>query len=126
MSARISSGAVPGMLVVRVQLPRMTWVFVSPYLTHHDPRFWQNPEGFDPERFSPEEEAKRPKGAYFPFALGPRKCIGEAFAMMEARLILAAIMQRARLELAPGRLIQLDPTVTLRPKGGLWMTARPA
>jgi cytochrome P450 len=108
------------------RIPKGTWVFVSPYLTHHDPRFWQNPEGFDPERFSPEEEAKRPKGAYFPFALGPRKCIGEAFAMMEARLILAAIMQRARLELAPGRLIQLDPTVTLRPKGGLWMTARPA
>jgi cytochrome P450 len=107
------------------RIPKDTWIFVSPYLTHHDPRFWRNPEGFDPARFTPEEEAKRPKGAYFPFALGPRKCIGEVFAMMEARLILASILQRTRLELLPGRSIELDPTVTLRPKRGLWMTAKP-
>lgn len=106
------------------RIPRGSWVFVSPYLTHHDPRFWANPEGFDPERFSAQEDAKRPKGAYFPFALGPRKCIGEAFAMMEARLILASIVRRFRLELVPGRWIEFDPTVTLRPKGGLWMRAR--
>jgi cytochrome P450 len=108
------------------RIPKGTWTFVSPYLTHHDARFWRNPEGFDPERFSPDEEAKRPKGAYFPFALGPRKCIGESFAMMEARLILAAIVQRTRLELVPGRWTELDPTITLRPKGGLWMTATAA
>jgi cytochrome P450 len=106
------------------RIPKDSMVLISPYLTHRDPRFWPNPEGFDPQRFTPEEEAKRPKCSYFPFLVGPRKCIGEAFAMLEARLILATVVQRARLELAAGRVVQLDPTVTLRPKGGLWMTAR--
>jgi cytochrome P450 len=126
----IARSAIDDDVIGGYRIPQGTWVFVSPYLLHHDPRFWRNPEGFDPERFSPEEEAKRRehqgKGAYLPFALGPRKCIGESFAMMEARLILASIVQRTRLELAPGRPIQLDPTVTLRPKGGLWMTAKAA
>jgi cytochrome P450 len=106
------------------RIPKGSWVLVSPYLTQRDPRFWPNPEGFDPDRFSPEEEAKRPKCAYFPFSVGPRKCIGEAFAMLEARLILSTILQRARLDLVPGRVVELDPTVTLRPKAGLWMTAK--
>jgi len=122
----IARSAIEDDVIGGYRIPKDTWIFVSPYLMHHEPRFWENPEGFDPGRFSPEEEAKRPKGAYFPFALGPRKCIGESFAMMEARLILASIVQRTRLELVPGRSIELDPTVTLRPKGGLWMTARPA
>jgi len=102
-----------------------TWVFVSPYLTHRDARFWPNPEGFDPDRFLPEVEATRPKGAYFPFALGPRKCIGEAFSMMEAKLLLATLVQRTELSLVPGFVAQLDPTVTLRPRRGVWMTGRP-
>jgi cytochrome P450 len=120
----IARSAIEDDVIGGYRIPKGTWVFFSPYLTHHDPRFWENPEGFDPSRFSAEEEAKRHRSAYFPFAFGPRKCIGEAFAMMEARLILASIVQRVRLELAPGRLIELDPTVTLRPKGGLWMTAK--
>jgi cytochrome P450 len=105
-------------------IPKGSWIFLSTYLTHRHPDFWPNPEGFDPERFTPEREAERPKGAYMPFLLGPRKCIGESFATMEARLILAAIVQRTRLDLMPGRAVELDPTVTLRPKGGLWMTLR--
>jgi cytochrome P450 len=108
------------------RIPKGTWVFASPYLTHRDARFWPNPEGFDPDRFSPGEEAKRPKASYFPFLMGPRMCIGEGFAMLEARLILAVLMQRVRLDLVPGRPVDLDPIVTLRPKNGLWMTARPA
>ncbi len=108
------------------RIPGGSWVFMSQYLTHRDPRFWENPEGFDPDRFLPEAEAARPKHAYFPFAAGPRKCIGEGFAVMEARLILAAIVQRTRLSLVPGFRVELDPTITLRPKSGLWMTARAA
>jgi cytochrome P450 len=106
------------------RIPKGTWVFASPYLTHRDARFWPNPEGFDPDRFSPEQEARRPKHAYWPFLMGPRMCIGEAFAMLEARLVLAVLMQRVRLDLVPGRFVDPDPVVTLRPKGGLWMTAR--
>jgi cytochrome P450 len=105
------------------RIPKGTWVFASPYLTHRDARFWPNPEGFDPDRFSPEQEAKRPKHAYWPFLMGPRMCIGEAFAMLEARLVLALVVQRVRLDLVAGRVVDLDPVVTLRPKGGLWMTA---
>jgi len=108
------------------QIPAGTWVFMSQYLTHRDPRFWENPEGFDPDRFLPEAEAARPKHAYFPFAAGPRKCIGESFAVMEARLILATIVQRSRLSIVPGFRVEIDPTITLRPKNGLWMTARAA
>jgi cytochrome P450 len=104
------------------RIPKGSWVLISPYLTHRHPDFWPNPEGFDPDRFTPEREDARPKCAYLPFLLGPRKCIGESFAMMEARLILAAIVQRTKLDLVPGRPVELDPTVTLRPKGGVWMT----
>ncbi|MHB8419502.1 MAG: cytochrome P450 [Myxococcales bacterium] len=107
-------------------IPKGSWVFMSQYLTHRDPRFWENPEGFDPDRFLPEAEAARPKHAYFPFAAGPRKCIGESFAVMEARLILASIVQRAKLSIVPGFRAELDPTITLRPQNGLWMTARAA
>ncbi len=108
------------------EIPRGSWVFMSPYRVHRDARFWENPEGFDPERFTPEAEAARHKAAYLPFSLGPRKCIGEGFAMLEARLLLASLLRRAKLELVPGRPVVPEPTVTLRPKGGLWMHVRPA
>jgi cytochrome P450 len=103
------------------RIPGGTWVCSSPFLSHRDPRFWPNPEGFDPDRFLPEAASERPRHAYFPFGMGPHMCIGESFAMMEACLILAAVMQCFRLELVSGRPVQLDPKVTLRPKGGLWM-----
>jgi cytochrome P450 len=122
----VARSAIEDDVIGGYQIPKGSWVFTSPYVTHRDPRFWPNPEGFDPDRFTPELEAARPRCAYFPFASGPRKCIGESFAMMEARLILVAILQRARLSLVAGRPVELDPTITLRPKGGLWMTARAA
>ena len=101
-------------------LPAGSIVFVSPYVTHRHPRYWDNPEGFDPRRF----EREPTKGAYYPFGGGPRQCIGSAFAMMEAELVLATLAQRVRLELAPGAPIELDPSITLRPKNGLLMTVR--
>jgi cytochrome P450 len=101
-------------------IPAGSLVFVSPYVTHRHPRYWDDPEGFDPRRFEREPE----KGAYYPFGAGPRQCIGSAFAMMEAELVLATLAQRVRLELPPGAPVELDPSITLRPKGGLWMTVR--
>src|SRR5438876_1331464 len=99
-------------------------MFLSAYCTHRHPAFWEEPDVFDPERFTPERSAGRPRYAYFPFGGGPRQCIGLGFAMMEAQLALAAIAQRFRLELAPGQRIALDPKLTLRPRDGLLMTLR--
>jgi cytochrome P450 len=100
-------------------------VTLVPYITHRHPAFWENPEVFDPERFSPEQSASRHPFAYFPFGGGPRLCIGNSFAQMEATLILAMIVQRYRLELVPDQDIELQPVVTLRPRYGIQMHIQP-
>lgn len=97
-------------------------VIVSPYVTHHDPRFYPDPFSFDPRRWTPEERRKRPRYSYFPFGGGPRVCIGETFAWTEAVLVLATIAQRWRMRLLPGYEAELEPRVTLRPKNGIPMT----
>jgi cytochrome P450 len=101
-----------------------TYVFVSPWVTHRHPGVWDNPEGFDPERFLPERAEGRPKSAYMPFGGGPRMCIGMGFALTELQMVLSRIVQRYRLELASTHPVVLEPVVTLRPKGGLPMRLR--
>ena len=98
---------------------------MSSYVTHRHPEFWDEPERFDPQRFTPERKAERPRYAYLPFGGGPRICIGNSFAMTEAILLLAAIVQRYRLTLLPGTQVELEPLITLRPKGQLLMTLTP-
>lgn len=105
---------------------RGTLVTLSPYLTHHAPEVWNDPERYDPERFTEERSEGRPRFAYFPFAGGPRQCIGSDFAMTEATLVLATILRRYRLELLPGRTVVPRASITLRPLGGLPMTVHPA
>ena len=97
-------------------------VIVSPYVTHHDDRFYPDPFRFDPGRWAPVERKRRPRYSYFPFGAGPRVCIGETFAWTEALLVLATLAQRWRLRSPPGYEPRLEPRVTLRPKGGLPMT----
>jgi len=94
-------------------------VFISTYVTQHDGRYFEDPEEFRPERFSVENEKKLPKGAYVPFAAGPRICLGKTFAMMEARLILGTICQHADVELDPNHKLELLPQLSLHPVGGL-------
>jgi cytochrome P450 len=106
-------------------LPAGSIVAVSPYLMHRHRAHWDNPEGFDPERFAPERTVERERFAYLPFGGGPRLCIGNAFAMMEAQIILAMVVQRHRLALVPGRPVVAEPVITLRPKHGLPMTLLP-
>ena len=80
---------------------------------------WPDPERFDPERFTPERVGSRPKLAYLPFGAGPRICIGNHFARMEALIILASVVQRHALEVKHPGAVGLDPKVTLRPAGGI-------
>jgi cytochrome P450 len=102
-------------------IPAGAIVLISPYVLHHHPDYWDHPDAFDPERFTPERSAGRPHYAYFPFGGGPRQCIGKGFALMEAQLILAAVAQRFRLRHAPGRAAVPQGQLTLRPRGGLPM-----
>jgi cytochrome P450 len=102
-------------------LPANTDINIFTIFPHRDPRWWDQPERFIPERFTPESEANIPRYAYLPFGGGPRVCIGNSFAMMEARLMLATIAQRYQLRLPPGQQVRLDPLITLRPLGGLHM-----
>jgi cytochrome P450 len=102
-------------------IPKDRLVFVTPYVMHRRPEYFPEPERFDPERFSPENEKKLPRYAYIPFGAGPRVCIGNSFAMMEAHLILATIASRFRLELDPEQMVELNPLITLSPKYGLRM-----
>ena len=97
-------------------------VTISPYVTHRNPRLWNDPLRFDPERFAPNRAAKRHRFAYFPFGGGPRICLGNGFAMMEARIVLATITHAYPLRLVPGHRITAQGRITLRPRYGLRMT----
>jgi cytochrome P450 len=100
-------------------VPAGSTVLMSPYVVHHDPRWYPEPFRFDPGRFTQEATASRPRSAYLPFGAGPRLCIGEGFAWMEAKLLLATIAQRWRLRVPPSHAVELQPMVTLRPRGGM-------
>jgi cytochrome P450 len=104
-------------------IPKGTVVGMSQFVVHRDERWFPEPRRFDPERWEPEEEAKRPRYSYFPFGGGPRLCIGEPFAWMEGILLLATIAQEWRFRLVPGHPIAPDPKITVRPKYGMRMTA---
>jgi cytochrome P450 len=106
-------------------LPAGTFLILSPYVTHHDPRFFPAPEVFDPERWAAPAETNQPKFAYFPFGGGPRQCLGEGFAWMEGMLLLATLAQQWQMRLVPGHPVVPHPLVTLRPRYGMPMTLSP-
>jgi cytochrome P450 len=103
------------------RLPAGAQVWMSTYVVQRDPRWFDAPDSFRPERWEDGLAKRIPKFAYFPFGGGPRLCIGNAFATMEAVLILATILQRFRLSLDGSRPVKTFPAITLRPKHGLWM-----
>lgn len=94
-------------------------VVISQWVMHRDPRYFTEPERFKPERWTKEFEKQLPKFVYLPFGGGPRLCIGQPFAMMEAVLLLATIAQKFQLRLAPDPPVEVLPTMTLRPKHGI-------
>lgn len=102
-------------------IPAESLIMLSPYVTHRHTVFWDNPEGFDPDRFAPEHFAGRSRYAFFPFGGGPYTCIAARFALMEAQIVLATVAQHARLHLVPGRPVIPQAEFTLRPANGLPM-----
>ena len=103
-------------------IPRGGIAIVSQYVMHRDPRFWPDPERFDPQRFA--DESARPKFAYFPFGGGSRICIGEGFAWMEGVLVLRTLAKKWSLSLAQPLPVVPKPVITLRPRGGIKMRIR--
>ena len=101
-----------------------TVIAICPWVLHRHPSYWDDPERFDPDRFTPERSAGRHRYAYLPFGDGPRVCIGKGFAMMEAKIALAAIARAHRIELVPEHPIELEPGITLRPKHGMRVVLR--
>lgn len=102
-------------------VPAGSVVIISPYVQHRDVRFWSDPERFDPERFDPEQSAKRTPFTYIPFAAGPRQCIGNSFALMEAQLIIAMIAQRFEMQDVPGHVVAPHVALTLQARTGIRM-----
>lgn len=108
------------------RIPKGTVIMIAPWTLHRHPRFWDEPARFDPDRFLPERAAGRPRYVYLPFGDGPRVCIGKAFAMMEAKLMLAMMARDVRFELEPGAHVRPEPSVTLRARDGVPMRFRRA
>lgn len=98
-----------------------TLIGISMYVVHRNPMYFPNPERFDPDRWTPKFEAMLPRGVYIPFSTGPRNCVGNHFAMMEAQLVLTTLAQRVTFDLLPGQTIEAEPLITLRPKHGIKM-----
>ncbi len=99
-----------------------TLIMLLPFLTHRHPEFWNEPDVFNPDHFTPERVKDRPRYAYVPFSAGPRTCLGIHFALLEAVLILAEVAQRYQIRLAnPKQELEFDWAGTLRPKGDLPM-----
>jgi cytochrome P450 len=103
------------------RVPSGSIVVVSPWLVHHDERWWPEASAFRPERW--EDPDKQQRRTYLPFGAGPRMCIGEDFARLESVLVLATVAQRWRFEPDPTHRVELQPVVTLRPRTGVRVTA---
>ncbi len=101
------------------KVARGTVITISQWVMHRHPKYFENPEAFQPERWTDAFEKQLPRGVYIPFGDGPRVCIGKGFAQMEAVLLLATIAQRFELDLEPGFEIDPQPSITLRPAGGI-------
>ncbi len=106
------------------RIKKNTTVIIPVHQVHHDPRWWSNPQDYDPTRFLPGAGKGRPRSAYLPFGGGRRICIGQGFATMESVLITAMLAQRYEFDLVPDHPVEPEGTLTLRPKYGMKMIAR--
>ena len=109
--------------ILSFRIPAGSRLILSPYVIHRDPAIWDEPDRFDPDRFSSGQTAGRHRFAWFPFSGGPRQCIGAGLAMMEAQMTLLGVSQAVRLQLEPGQTIRPLPRVSLKPDGPIWVRA---
>jgi cytochrome P450 len=114
--------AVDDDIVGGYHVPKDSTVVLCPYVTHRHRDFWDNPEGFDPDRFTPERSAGLHRMAFFPYGGGPRKCIGNMFAALEMPLVVAMVTQQYRLNLIPGQVVFPEPAISLRPRDPVMVT----
>jgi cytochrome P450 len=116
---RVAKGA--DVLPSGARIPETSRIYVSQWVSHRNPRYFPEPDRFDPERFNAQSIRARPRLAYFPFGAGRRRCIGEDIAWTEGLMIIASIARRFRFTLSPDSAAVPRPSVTLRPRGGLEM-----
>ena len=102
-----------------IRIPKGCQIMISPFVTHHDPRWFPSPETFDPDRFSPERVGDIPNGAYIPFSGGRRVCIGRNFAMMEAKLLIGSMLQRLQPSVPDDVIPVKQAVLSMQPLGGL-------
>ena len=102
--------------------PKGSTILMSQWLMHRDPRFYDEPEAFHPERWLDGLADRLPAGAYFPFGDGPRRCIGQGFAMLEAAIVIGTLAQRFQFRRVPALSVDPEPLITLRPRHGMRMT----
>jgi cytochrome P450 len=120
----VSRSAIEDFELNGFRIPAGANIVMSPWVMHRDPRFFSDPEKFDPDRWCREESRSLPRFAYFPFGGGPRQCIGASFAMMEAMLLMATIAKRFQIACPEGQAVTPAPSFTLRPKEGIWAAVR--
>jgi cytochrome P450 len=107
------------------RLPAGALVAIVPFVTHRHPSSWDEPEAFEPGRFSQANAEGRHRGAYLPFGAGGHLCIGRNFAIMQAQLLLAMLFQRYRVSLVPGHKVEPQAAIALRPRNGILVTLSP-
>ncbi len=107
------------------EIPAGSRALISIYNSHRHPNFWRGPTRFEPERFSAERKASHHDLAYIPFGAGQHKCIGNNLALIEGTLLLAMVAQRYEFGLVPGRRVEREVAVTMRPREGLYVNLRP-
>ncbi|MCE7935225.1 MAG: cytochrome P450 [Chlorobi bacterium CHB2] len=122
---RVGRQALEDCTIGGYHIPKGMQVVASQWVIHRDPRWYARPNDFLPERWQGDLARQLPKFAYFPFGGGPRRCIGDEFAKMEAVLILAAVARRFRITLVPNQQIDYFPSITLRPKHGIQVRVEP-
>lgn len=120
----IARTAVESCQIAGYDFPSGVTMLMSPWVMHRDGRYYDDPFRFRPERWLEGLAGRLPAGAYFPFGDGPRRCIGQGFAMLEAAIVIGMLAQRFRFRLVAGHPVAPEPLVTLRPRHGIRMTLR--
>jgi cytochrome P450 len=105
--------------VAGTSVPKGAHVIISQYASHRNPEFFPDPDEFRPERWLDDLESRLPRGAYFPFLAGTRKCLGDQFALLEAHIILMEMARSTRPQPVSASLPTPEPRATFRPKGGV-------